>query len=122
VLEADDLGLGHLAGIVDRSVAVGIDQQVVALADQGRNHPEVGLVAGGEHHAVLLAVEVRDLLLEEDVLAIAAVGDARTGRAGALGADRLDGSFHAGRVERQAEIVVGADQQGLAAVDDRLGR
>jgi hypothetical protein len=71
---------------------------------------------------VLLAVELGDLLLERHVLGVAAVGDARAGGAGALGADRLDGGFHAGGIEGQAEIVVGADQQRLAAVDDRLGR
>jgi hypothetical protein len=37
-------------------------------------------------------------------------------------ADRLDGGFHARRIEGQAEIIVGADQQGPLAVDDRLGR
>ncbi len=35
---------------------------------------------------------------------------------GALGTDRLDGGFHAARVEGQAEIVVGADQQHLATL------
>jgi len=35
VLEADDFGLRHLAGVVDRSVAVGIDQELVAFARQG---------------------------------------------------------------------------------------
>jgi hypothetical protein len=35
--------------------------------------------------------------------------------------DRLDRRFLAALVEGQAEIVVGADQQRLLAVDDRLG-
>ncbi len=122
MLEAHDLGLRHLAGVVDRGVAVGVDQQLVALARQGRDQAEIGLVAGREDHAVLLAVELGDLLLERRVLGVAAVGDARAGRAGAFGADRLDGGVHAALVEGQAEIVVGADQQGLAAVDDRFGR
>ena len=112
-LKRIDLGLGQLAGVVDRGVAVGVDQQVVALADQGRDHAEIGLVAGREDHAVLLAVELGDLLLERHVLGVAAVGDARAGGAGALAADRLDGGLHAGRIEGQAEIVVGADQQVL---------
>ncbi len=121
VLEAHHLGLGLLAGVVDRGVAVGVDQQEVFGAHQVRDDPEIGLVAGREDHAVLLAVERGDLFLERHVLGVAAVGDARAGRAGALGTDRLDGGFHAGRVEGQAEVVIGADEQGLLAVDDRLG-
>jgi len=73
VLEAHDLGLGHLAGIVDRRMTVGVDQQMVALADQGRDDAQVGLVAGREDHAVLHAVECGNFLLGEDVFALAAV-------------------------------------------------
>ncbi len=39
VLEAHDLRLGLLAGVVDRGVAVGVDQQEVLRADQGRRSP-----------------------------------------------------------------------------------
>ena len=68
VLEAHHLGLGLLAGIVDRGVAVGVDQQEVVRPDQGGNNPQVGLVAGREDHAVLFAVELGDLLFQRHML------------------------------------------------------
>ncbi len=54
VLEAHDLGLRHLAGIVDRGVAVGVDQQLVALAREGSRSGRDWLIAGREDHAVFL--------------------------------------------------------------------
>ena len=103
-------------------MAVGVDQQLVTLARQGRDDAEIGLIAGREDHAVLLAVELGDLLLERHMLAVAAVGDTRAGRAGSLGANGLDRRLHAGGIEGQAEVIVGADQERLASVDDGFGR
>ena len=52
---------------------------------------------------------------------VGAVGDARAGGARSLGVDRRARRRHAGRIEGQAEIVVGAEEDHIAPVDDRLG-
>ncbi len=119
-LEPDRAGLGLLAGVVDRGVAVGVQQQEVARPHQGGDHPEIGLVAGREDHGVAHAVEVGELALQGDVVRERAVGDPRAAGAGALAPDRRDRRLDAGLVEGQAQIVVRAGRDDPAAVDDRL--
>src|SRR5690606_36694904 len=46
VLERHHFGVAHLAAIVDRSVAVDVEYDVVALAGDSGNNPEIGLVTG----------------------------------------------------------------------------
>ena len=67
-------------------------------------------VPGLTRRAVQLAVPV-----------VAAVGDARSGGAGALGADSLDRALDAALVEGQSEVVVGAQQDGVAAMQHTFG-
>ena len=119
--EADDLGVAEAAAVIDAGVAVGIDQQRVVLAGEDGEHAEIGLVAGGEHHALAAAVEGGDLGFEGAVQAVGAVGDARARRAAAEGAQGFGGGGHAVGVLAEAEIVVGAEQDGRGAVDDALG-
>ena len=83
VPEADHRRVAELAAIIDAGVAVGVDQDVILRAGQGRNHREIGLVAGREDHGTLGAVELGKLGLERLVAAIGAVAIARAGGAGA---------------------------------------
>src|SRR3546814_6530792 len=77
--EADDLGVPQTRTIVDAGVTVGIENQVVATTDDRRQHAEIGLIAGAEHHAVTATEELGEIAFQCAVTGIAAVGDARAG-------------------------------------------
>ena len=57
VLERHHLGIAQFAAVPDRGVAVDIEDDVIALAGDGRDDAEVGLIAGREDHRVVHRVE-----------------------------------------------------------------
>src|SRR3546814_8793237 len=71
----------------------------------------IGLIAGAEHHAVTATEELGEIAFQCAVTGIAAVGDARAGGAGAERLYRAHRFFDAVRIEGQAEIIVGAEQE-----------
>ena len=46
VAEAHDLGIALLAAIIDRGVAVGVEDDIFAFARERRDHAEIGHVSG----------------------------------------------------------------------------
>ena len=118
----DDGGAAESAAVVDAGVAIRVDQDVVVGADQAGNGAEVGEVAGREYHYELAAEKLGEPCFQFGVAGVGAVGDARAGGAGAALPDRAGGRSDAFGVECQAEVIVGAREQYIAAVDDRLGR
>src|SRR3546814_1541001 len=74
------------------------------------------------HHAVTATEELGEIAFQCAVTGIAAVGDARAGGAGAERLYRAHRFFDAVRIEGQAEIIVGAEQDDAPTVDDTFGR
>ncbi len=122
VLEADDRGAAETAGVIDAGMTVSIDDQEVIGARQRRDGAQIGLIAGGEHHAMLLAIEIGKILLQRLVAAIGTVGDPRPGRTGAKIGNGLLRGLHAIGIEGEAEIIVGAAQDRRPTFDHGLGR
>src|SRR3546814_13345382 len=118
--ETDALGVPQTSTIVDAGVTVGIENQVVATTDDRRQHAEIGLIAGAEHHAVTATEELGEIAFQCAVTGIAAVGDARAGGAGAERLYRAHRFFDAVRIEGPAEIIVGAAQDDAPTVGDTL--
>ena len=59
-----DLGVAERAAVVDRRVAVDVEDDVIVLAGDGRDDAEIGLVAGREDHRMVHGVEVLERLLD----------------------------------------------------------
>src|SRR3546814_12201996 len=84
---------------------------LIVLADKRRKNAQIGLIAGREDHAVTPAIKAGDGLFELAVAVIAAIGDARAGRAGAEIPHRFNGALDAIGIVSEAEIVVGSEKQ-----------
>src|SRR3546814_2830879 len=84
---------------------------LIVLADKRRKNAQIGLIAGREDHAVTPAIKAGDGLFELAVAVIAAIGDARAGRAGAEIPHRFNGALDAIGIVGEAEIVVGSEKQ-----------
>ncbi len=98
----------HHHAVHDRGVVAGVADHGVARAEQRRQAAHVGLVAGGEDDRVAGAHPLGDLALELLVERRGAVQEARAGKAGAVGLERLAGRLLHARVAGEAEVVVGA--------------
>jgi hypothetical protein len=103
-------------------VAVDVEHDIIALAGDGRDDAEIGLVAGREDHRMVHPVKVLQRLLDRLVADIGAVEDAAAGGARAELVERLLAGGDDVGIERHAHIIVGAEQDRLAAVADRAGR
>ena len=76
--------------VADRGVRVGVHQGEAVRAEQTLNGAEVGLIAGGEDHRVVVPEPVRDLLFQRDMQAVGAVEQSATRGAG----PEFFGRFH----------------------------
>ena len=122
VAERDDLRIAQRAAVIDRRMAVDVEDDVVVLAGDGRNDAEVRLVAGREDHGMIHGVEVPERRLAFLVALIGAVEDAAAGRARAELVERLLAGGDDVRVEGHAHVIVGAEQDRALAVADGDGR
>jgi len=98
VPKAPHLAIGELAAIHNTGVIVAVRHDIIAATDQGGDHTQVHAHAGAEHQASLFAHKVRQLLLELVVHRQVAVEKARTGTAGAIAPDGLQGRFAHARI------------------------
>ena len=121
VAKADRGRVAQPAAVVDAGVAVGVDEQELALSGQAGQGAEVGLVAGREDDARGPAEGVGQGPLELAMAGVVAARHARAGGAGAAGLDRGDRRGAAFGVEGQAEVVVGAGEHRPLAADGRRG-
>ena len=121
VAEGDNFRVAHLAPVIDRGVAVDVEDDIIALAGDGGDDAEIGLIAGREHHGMIHGVEVLQRVLAGLVAGIGAVEDAAAGRARAEFVERLLAGGDDVVVERHAQIIVGAEEDRLPAVADRAG-
>jgi hypothetical protein len=119
VLERHDFGIAHRAAVPDRGVAVDVEDDVVALARHREMMPEVGLIAGREHHGVVHGVEFAQRGFDIAVIAEGAVEHAAAGGARAEILHRLLARRDHVGIEGHAHVVVGAEQDRRLAVADR---
>ena len=118
----DDLGVAERAAVVDRGVAVDVEDDVIVLAGEGRDDPEIGLVAGRKDHRMVHRVEVVERCLAFLVALIGAVEHPAAGGARAELVERLLARRDDVGVERHAHVIIGAEQDRALAVADRDGR
>ena len=121
VLERHDFRLAHRAPVPDAGVAVDVEDDVVALARDGRDDPEIGLVAGGEDHRVVHRVEFAQRVLALPVALIGPVEHAAAGRPAAEIGQRLLARGDDVGIEGHPHVIVGAEQDRVAPVADRAG-
>ncbi len=122
VAKGDDLGIAHRAAVVDRGVAVGVDDDVVILARERRDDPEIGLVARREDHRMVHVVEVLERVFARLVPLVRPVEHAAAGGARAEFVERLLARRDDVGIEGHAHVIVGAEQDRPIAVADRHGR
>src|SRR3546814_18221352 len=81
--------MAERAAVIDGGVAVGVEDDVVVLAGNGRHQAQVRLVAGRKDHGMAGAVELLQRLFAILVALIGAVEDADAGRARSTPVPRL---------------------------------
>src|SRR3546814_11501830 len=111
--------MAELAAVVDARMAVGVDNQVIVLADKRRKTAQIGLIAGRADHAVTPAIKAGDGPFELPVAVMAAIGDARAGRAGAGIPHPFTAAPDAIRLVGDARIAVGSAQIGRASCREK---
>src|ERR1700760_2617245 len=92
-------------------MAVRVYQQTIVTFRERRYEAEVGLISSGEDHGGALAVELGHPPLQKRMVAIGSVGNAGAGGAGTGVMDRFHARLDAARLECQAEVVVGSEEQ-----------
>jgi hypothetical protein len=88
VVEPHRLAVGHLGAVDDRGVVQLVEDDEVAAADEARDRPEVGLVAGREDEAGFLAQELRQVRLEPFMQVEGPVQEPAAGAARAVALER----------------------------------
>ena len=106
----------------DRGVVQRVRDDRVLLAEQRLEQPAIGVEAGAVEDRVLHAEKRGDLRLELLVLLLRAADEAHRGHAVAVAVERVLGGVAQFLIVGEAEIVVGAEIQHLAAADLDLGR
>ncbi len=117
VIEAHRLAVGHLGAVHDGRVVELVEEHHVPPAHQPRDEPQVGLIAGREDEAGLLAEELGQLPLESFVQVERPVQEAAAGTAGAVPLQRLLRGREDLRMMREPQVVVGAHHDPLFALD-----
>ena len=112
--EQQDRGVAEAAAVKNTGMAFGVDQNVIILAGNRGKETDIRLIPGREDNGAALAVELRDLLFEVLMQVIAAVGDTRSGRTGAIRGQRVRRGLDSGIVEGQAKIIVRTQQDAGA--------
>ena len=103
-------------------MAVDVEDDVVTLAGDGRDDPEIGLVTGREDHGVVHGVEFAQRVFAFPMALVSAVEDAAAGGPAAEIGQRLLARLDHVGIEGHAHVIVGAEQYRLAPVADRPGR
>ena len=118
--KGDDLRTRLARRIVNAGVAVAVDQDDVSRPAEATDDREVGLIAGAEDHRVALAEPLREIALQLLVDRQRPVSRPRAGGSGAVLSERLARRLDDLGVQRQPEVIVRAEHQRRAAVDDDL--
>jgi hypothetical protein len=121
VAVAEAMGLAQADAVDDAGVVQLVAQDGVVLAQERLEQAGVGVEAGGVEDGVFLAEEAGDGGLQLLVQVLGAADEAHRGHAVAVRPEPPVGGLDHGRVAGQAEVVVGAEVDDLAAAD-RDGR
>ena len=121
MLVANDVGVAEFYAGVNAGVAVGVQQDDIARARQGGAHAHGGGVTGGKNDGVANRVKLGDFLLQRLVFRKRAVGQARTGGAGAPPGGGGLGCGDAARIKGQAHVIIGTGQDDPAPLDHPFG-
>src|SRR5262249_52353923 len=117
VLIALAAGLGESGAVDDAGVVQFIANDGVLVAEQRFEEPAVGVEAGGVEDRVFLAEELRDVGFELLVQVLRAADEADGGEAETVVAQAQMGGLDDRGVVGEAEVVVGAEVDDVAAVD-----
>jgi hypothetical protein len=112
-------GLAQADAVDDGGVVEFVADDRVLLAQQRFEQAAVGVERGGVQDGVLGAEETRQARLQRLVQVLRAADETHRTQAVAVGAQGLVRGRHHLRVGRQAEVVVGAQVEHLAACDRR---
>jgi len=96
----------------------GVGDDRVLLAEERLEDGAIGIEAGGEEDRIVHAEIGGDAPLERQVKVGGAADEADRGHAEAVTVEAFLGRRHQGRMVGEAQIVVGAEVQNLAAVGD----
>jgi hypothetical protein len=112
---AEALGLAQADAVDDRGVVQRVGNDGVLFAQQRLEQAAVGVEAGGIEDGVLGAEEFGDLLFQLLVQILRAADEAHRRHAEAVRVQRILGGLDHLRMIGQAEVIVGAEVQHLAA-------
>ena len=115
--EAIDLRTGKASALVDAGVRIGVEDNDVAGAGEGRDRSDVGYVAGREHDGRARTEVFCHLALEGGVCGVRAIGDSRPGSARAVAVNCLHRRFDAGWLEGESQVVVRTCEHDTLAVE-----
>ncbi len=118
VLEGHDLGIAHRAAVPDAGMAVDVEHDIIALAGDGGDDPEIGLVAGREHHRMVHVIELTQRVLALAVTLIGPVEHTAAGGARSEIVERLLACLDHVGIEGHAHVIICAQQDRVAAVAD----
>lgn len=121
VFERHDFGIAHGAAVPDAGVAIDIEDDVITLARDGADDPQIGLIAGGEDHGMIHGIEVFQRLFDFLVALIGAVQHAAAGGARSEIGQRLFARLHHIGIEGHAHVIIGAEQDRFAPVANGAG-
>ena len=119
VAEGDNLGIAHCAAVVDRGMAVGVENDIVALAGECRDDAQIRLITGGKDHCMVHRVKFLERILAVAMQAVGAVEHSAAGRAGAKFFQRFQAGLAHIIVKGHAHVVIRAEENGFLAITNR---
>ncbi len=114
---AEALRFTQAHAVDDRRVVQGIGDNRVLCAEQGFKQAAVGVEAGGVQNRIFHTEKIGQLLLKRFVAVLGTADKAHGGHAEAVAVHPAFRGGNQFRVVREAEIVIGAEVNDLAAAD-----
>ena len=119
--EGNDFGIAHFATIIDRRMAVDVEDDVITLARDRTDNAQIGLIARGKDHRMVHPVKFLQRVFAFLVALKRAIQNAAARGARA----KFVQSFLACRddiiIKGHAHIIIGAKQDRFLAIDDGNG-
>ena len=120
--EGHNFGIAHFAAIIDRCMAVDIENDIIALARNRADDAKVRLIARGKDHRMVHSVKFFQRVFAFLVALKCAVQNAAAGRTCAKFVQSLLARGDDIIVKGHAHIIIGAKQDGFLAVHHSNGR
>ena len=97
-----------------------VQKDHIAAHDDGADHTQVGLHAGGKNKGSFLADPFGQLTLQLFMQFQGAIKEARAGAGSTELLDRIDGSLSDARIGGQAQIIIGTAHDEVLPLKDRF--